>query len=144
MSKSTLLILSLGAVLAPALTLAQGDLSQYRNKNRLLLVFAPSKTDPRWLAQNTLLAGSAADFQKRDLLRFDYLEHGGDKGAALRSRYGVKPGQFRVLLIGKDGYVASGGPTPIRLQELTAQIDRMPMRREEMRREEMKRRHPPG
>ena len=139
MNKSTLLILSLGAVLAPALTLAQSDLSQYRNKNRLLLVFAPSKADPRWQAQNSLLAGSAAAFKERYLRRFDYLEHGGDKGAALRTRYGVKSGQFRVLLIGKDGYVASGSPTPMSLPALTQQIDRMPMRREEMRRAEGRR-----
>ena len=139
MNKSALLILSLGAVLVPALTLAQSDLSQYRTKNRLLLVFAPSKADPRWRTQNTLLSGSTADFQERDLLRFDYLEHGGDPGAALRTRYGVRPGQFRVLLIGKDGHVASGGPTPLSLRELTEQIDRMPMRREEMKREATRR-----
>ena len=139
MNKSALFILSLGIVLMPALTLAQSDLSQYRTKNRLLLVFAPSPSDPRWQAQQSLLAGSAADLQERDLLRFDYLEHGGNKGAALRTRYGVKPGQFRVLLIGKDGHVASESFSPIRLHELTAQIDRMPMRREEMKREEMRR-----
>ena len=68
------------------------------------------------------------------MLRLDYLEHGGNKGTALRTRYGVKPGQFRVLLIGKDGHVASGSSSPIRLHELTEQIDRMPMRRDEMRR----------
>ncbi len=136
MNKFTLLILSLGAVLAPALTLAQSDLSQYRNKSRLLLVFAPSKADPRWQTQNTLLAGSASDFHERDLLRFDYLEHGGKEGAALRLRYGVRPGQFRALLIGKDGHVASGSSAPLSLNKLTAQIDRMPMRREEMRRPE--------
>ena len=134
MNKSTLFILSLGAVLVPALTLAQTDLSRYRGKNRLLLVFAPSKADPRWQTQNSLLAGSAADFQERDLLRFDCLEQGGNKNAALRSRCSVKPGQFRVLLIGKDGHVASGGPTPLCLHALTGQIDKMPMRREEMRR----------
>ncbi len=131
--------LALVAFSLPLLTLAQSNLSHYRNKSRLLLVFAPSKSDPRWRTQNALLAGSAAAFQDRDLLRFDYLEHGGNEGAAIRTRYGVKPGQFRVLLIRKDGYVASGGPTPISLQSLTEQIDRMPMRREEMKREEMKR-----
>lgn len=127
-------LLTIAALALPLMTSAQSDLSQYRNKNRLLLVFAPSKADLRWQKQDSLLAGSAADFQERDLLRFDYLEHGGDHGAALRTRYGVKPGQFRVLLIGKDGHVASGGPTPLSLRELTEQIDRMPMRREEMKR----------
>ena len=131
--------LTLVALSLPLLTPAQSDLSQYRNKDRLLLVFAPSRADPRWQKQNSLLSGSAADLKERDLLRLDYLEHGGDKGAALRTRYGVKPGQFRVLLIGKDGHAASGGPTPISLHDLTGQIDRMPMRREEMKREEMRR-----
>lgn len=132
MNKS-LLLLTLGAVLVPSLALAQGDLSRYRNKNRLLLVFAPSTADSRWQKQNALLANSAAAFRERDLLRFDYLEAGGTRGSALRTRYGVKAGQFRVLLIGKDGHVASGGPTPISLSDLNAQVDRMPMRREEMR-----------
>ena len=132
-------LLTLAALLLPLLTLAQNDLLHYRNKSRLLLVFAPSKADPRWQKQNTLLTGNDADFKERDLLRFDYLEHGGDEGASLRTRYGVKPGEFRVLLIGKDGHVASGGPTPISLRELTAQIDRMPMRREEIKAEELKR-----
>ena len=139
MNKSALFILSVGAVLVPALTLAQTDLSRYRGKNRLLLIFAPSKADPRWQVQNALLVGSAADFKERDLLRFDFLEQGGDKNASLRTHYGVRPGQFRVLLIGKDGHVASGEPTPRKLSTLTEQIDKMPMRREEMRREEMRR-----
>lgn len=134
MNKLVFIFLSLVVFAMPTSTLAQNDLSQYRNRNRLLLVFAPSKADPRWQKQNALLAESAADFKERDLLRFDYLEHGGNTGAALRTRYGVKPGQFRVLLIGKDGHVASGGPIPVSLTALTEQIDRMPMRREEVKR----------
>ncbi len=139
MKKSLFLLLACAGVALPAIALPQSGLAQYRNKNRLLLVFAPSKADPRWQKQNSLLAGSAADFKERDLLRLDYLEHGTDKGVVLRARYGVRPGQFRVLLLGKDGHVASGGPMPFSLHELTAQIDRMPMRREEMRQEEIRR-----
>ncbi len=127
-------LLSLVAFLLPLMVLAEGDLSQYHNKNRVLLIFAPGKSDPHWQKQNALLQNSAAAFQDRDLVRLDDLETEGVHGAGLRTRYGVKPGQFRVLLIGKDGHVASGGPTPINLDALTSQIDRMPMRREEMRR----------
>jgi hypothetical protein len=134
MSKAVLLFLSLGAVLLPVLALAQLDLSRYQDKNRVLLIFAPSKTDPRWRKQNALLKNSAGAFRDRDLVRLDDWETGGTRGAALRTRYGVKPGHFRVLLIGKDGHIASGSPAPISISELTAQIDRMPMRREEMRR----------
>ena len=128
------MLLLLVALLLPLMALAEGDLSQYHNKNRVLLIFAPSKNDSRWQKQNALLQHSAAAFQDRDLVRLDDLEVDGTHGVALRTRYGVKPGQFRVLLIGKDGHVASGDSTPISLESLTAQIDRMPMRREEMRR----------
>ena len=134
MNKSVLLAATLAALLVPAMALAQEDLSHYRGKNRLLLIFAPSKTDLRWQKQNALFQNSGAAFRDRDLVRLDYLERSENPGTALRTRYGVKSGQFRVLLIGKDSHVASGGPSPIALSELTEQIDRMPMRREEMRR----------
>lgn len=134
MTKSALLAISIGAILIPSFALAQGDLSRYRGRNRLLLVFAPSKSDSRWQKQNTLLQNSAEAFRDRDLVRLDYLEASGANGAAVRTHYKIKPGQFRVLLIGKDGHVASGSPAPMTVSELTQQIDRMPMRREELRR----------
>lgn len=115
-------------------TRAQGDLSRSRDKNRLLLVFAPSASDPRWARQNALLAGSRAQFADRALLRFDVFEHGKHQDAGLRARYHVRPGSFRVLLVGKDGHAAFGGPAPVPISDLTARIDRMPMRRDEMRR----------
>jgi hypothetical protein len=134
-------------LVVPALSVeTPRDLSRYRNKNRLLLVFAPSASDPRWARQEALLAGSRAKFTDRDLLRLDLFERGGSRGAgaslasseaaALRARYHVGRGRFRVLLIGKDGHVAFGGPTPVSLSDLTERIDRMPMRRDEMRRGE--------
>jgi len=112
---------------------AQGDLSRYRDKNRLLLVFAPSASDPRRARQDALLAGSRAKFADRDLLRFDIFERGAG-AAALRARYHVRPGSFRVLLVGKDGHVAFSQPMPVAFGDLTGRIDRMPMRRDEMRR----------
>lgn len=122
----------LAASAPPAM--AQGDLARYRDKNRLLLVFAPSASDPRWARQDALLAGSEAQFADRELLRFDVFERG---AGALRARYHVHPGSFRVLLIGKDGHIASSESAPVALAELTGRIDRMPMRRSEMK---MKRR----
>ncbi len=144
MNKLTLLALSLalaslGAALVTMPALAQSDLAPYRDKNRLLLVFAPSKTDPRWEKQNALLAASAAAFAERDLRRFDYLEHGGPNSAGLRARYGVKPGQFQVILVGKDGHAAWRSPAPASVDSLTGRIDQMPMRREEIKRDETKR-----
>ncbi len=114
---------------------AQGDLSRYRTKNRLLLIFAPRASDPRWARQDALLARSRSPFADRDLLRFDLFERGQSPGAAsgLRARYHIKSGSFRVLLIGKDGHVAFSSSTPVALSDLTSRIDRMPMRQDEMR-----------
>jgi hypothetical protein len=150
---SSLLLLALMSL--PAKT--QGDLARYHDKNRLLLVFAPSAADPHWQRQDALLAGSRAQFADRELLRFDIFERAGKHRAGtpvppegpsasgheeigLRVRYHIRPGSFRVLLIGKDGHVAFGGPAPLALSDLTGRIDRMPMRRDEMRRDEMQRR----
>jgi hypothetical protein len=123
--------------LLPIHTQAQGDLTRFRDKNRLLLVFAPNAADPRWQRQDKLLAGSQADFAERELLRFDVFERGAE-AARLRQQYKIKVGSFRVLLIGKDGHVAFGGPMPASVRDLTGRIDRMPMRQDEIcrRREE--------
>ena len=116
----------------PSPTGALGDFSRYQGKNRLLLVFAPSASDPRWARQDLLLRRSGAQFADRDLLRFDIFEQGRNRG--LRARYRIKPGRFRVLLVGKDGHIAFLGTSPVALADLTGRIDRMPMRQGEMRR----------
>lgn len=129
-----LLLLSLAALVLLSLRAeAQGELTRFRDKNRLLLVFAPSAADPRWQKQDRLLAGSRAEFREREIRRFDLFERGRD-ARHLRERYTIKAGTFRVLLIGKDARVASSQSSPMTLREITGQIDRMPMRRDEMRR----------
>ncbi len=117
-------------VLMAALTSLAGAVQA---RDRRLLVFAPSRSDSRYQKQNVLLTQSRAKFQERDLVRTDII--GTERGAAsLRARYNVKAGSFRVLLIGRDGNVAYGGPSPVTLKSITSRIDAMPMRRDEMRR----------
>ncbi len=125
-------------LLMPLQAHAQGNLTHFRDKNRLLLVFAPSALDPRLQRQNQLLAANRAAFHERDLLRFDIGERG-SLAERLRTRYKISLRSFEVLLIGKDGHVAFRASWPITLRELTGLIDRMPMRREEIRRQEQKR-----
>ncbi len=123
-TKSHLLLLLAALPLLPAAAQA---------RPRRLLVFAPSRSDARFQKQNALLARSTAAFADRDLVRTDII--GADKGAAsLRARYNVRGGSFRVLLIGRDGHTAYGGPTPVTLNSITSRIDAMPMRQDEMRR----------
>lgn len=144
MCRTWLLFLLFPCAVLAAPCQSQADLARFHDKNRVLLVFASSASDPRWRRQDALLSGSQAQFADRDLLRFDIFERGPSRGAGvplshraaqvLHVRYHVHPGTFRVLLVGKDGHVAFGGPTPISLRDLTGRIDRMPMRRDEMRR----------
>ena len=127
---AALLLASLPLVSHAADTAPQ-SLSGYRDKNRVLLVFAPSASDARYRKQIELLRGNDSGLKERDLLRFNLFESG---GTALQRHYGIRPGQFRVLLIGKDGNTAYTAVRPVVPSDLFRRIDRMPMRRNEMRR----------
>ena len=48
-------------------------------------------------------------------------------------RFGVEPGTFAALLVGKDGAVKHRSAEPVEPGELYALVDAMPMRRREMR-----------
>ena len=73
----TLAPLLLAAVAVSSQTGASSpDLSQYRNKNRLLFVFAPNDKDTRYTQQFSKFAGKADGFKERDLVRFDVFENG--------------------------------------------------------------------
>ncbi len=121
------------------------DLGRYRDKNRLLLFFAPSPTDSRYIQQAQRFLGKAkADgLKERDLLRFNIFERGTSRrdgidlsvreADALRQRFDIHKGQFKVVLVGKDGQTAYSASAPISASQLFGLIDAMPMRRDEMR-----------
>ena len=125
----------------------RGVLDSYRGRNRVLLVFAPSRQDARYQEQFSLLADKTAGLKERNLILIAALADGkgrrvetrvledGDE-KALRERYRVGPRQFRVILIGKDGHTAYSSRQPISSTRLFGLIDVMPMRREEMRRQQ--------
>ena len=107
------------------------NLSAYRNRNRVLLVFTPSAEDARYRKQNALFNGKGDGLKERDLVRLNVFEK---PSSLLRRRYGVGTGDFRVVLVGKDGHTAYSAARPIVSSDLFRRIDRMPMRRDEMRR----------
>ena len=125
----TLIPLLLAAVAVSGQTGASSaDLSQYRNKNRLLFVFAPNDRDTRYTQQFSKLAGKADGLKERDLVRFDVFEHGvsrrdglalsSGEGEALRQRFAIAKGQFKTLLVGKDGHTAYSANRPIAASQL--------------------------
>lgn len=116
------------------------DLSSYKWKNRLLLVFAPS-TSGECEDQLRRLEGLERDFEERDLLLGKLLERddGELDGTTVPSEEMVKLREgftvegFAVILVGKDGTEKFRSEEPVAPEEIFRRIDAMPMRRREMR-----------
>jgi hypothetical protein len=119
-------------------------LDQYRWKNRLLFVFAPTREDPSFGSLHDSLVTRQADVADRDLVVFEVLESGPstvdkklldpETAQILRNKFGVTEGRFSVILVGKDGGIKLDRHDRTSLEEIFALIDSMPMRQEEMRR----------
>lgn len=115
-------------------------LASLRDRQRVLLVFANGDNQ---LAETqlTIAAKHGDGFRQRDLLLVG-LSGSNDLAptamlssaddAAARKRFDVHPGQFTVILIGKDGGEKMRSNQPIPWERLQQTIDAMPMRRDEM------------
>ena len=118
----------------------QDPLAVYRDKNRVLLLFAPTERDAGYKAQSKLWKGEEAGFKERQLVVLYLLaDSKPTTPEVLAKRCGVDPQTFNVVLIGKDGHAAYQSKDPVTAEALFHRIDAMPMRREEMRRQQDKR-----
>jgi hypothetical protein len=126
-------------LLAGAGIAAASPLDALQWRHRVVLLFAPSADDPLLRAAREELARAACEARERDIvvveavagepLRIDG-KPAGDAGE-LRGRYGIPNERFAALLIGKDGGVKRRDDSAPDLAGLFAQIDAMPMRRQE-------------
>lgn len=126
-------------------------LATLRDQYRPVLVFAPSTT-PAFLQQMRNLAQGGVSMHERNVItvpillhpdnkpwgvlfngNFDIGEMSAGEQAAARRRFHIRPNDFTVILIGKDGGEKLRSHTPISLDTLRSTIDAMPMRQEEMR-----------
>ncbi|MDH3420436.1 MAG: DUF4174 domain-containing protein [Gammaproteobacteria bacterium] len=118
-------------------------LGGHRWNHRVLIAFANDSADSRAGTLRTSLAEASCELGDRDIVIGWILSEGASRvgevavsdeiAASLRSGLGIQPGEFAVLLIGKDGGVkARYGDVPA-LSAVFALIDGMPMRRSEMR-----------
>lgn len=114
----------------------------YQWKKRALIIFSPSASDARLSRMKTIIGGNRTALLDRDLtvvyvvggeLSHDLGPPPGMNAGAVRTLYRASEGAFRVLLIGKDGSIKMDSPAALSASDLTAEIDRMPMRRDEMR-----------
>ena len=127
-------------------------LASLADKNRVLLVFAPSARDPRVSQQIKLLSHHSAERKERDLVLLPiFLDPTTPPDAdtlrdlnpqpvpdveqlTLRSRFHIAQKDFAVVLIGKDGGEKFRAATPVTLERLDHIIDAMPMRQNEIKR----------
>lgn len=119
-------------------------LDRLRDQHRPVIVFGPSADDPRVVRQGHAWVGPLpeAGIKDRDIAVVNvHGEAGGDVagkpiGAAevaqLRSAFGVEPGEFAVVLVGRDGGEKDRWAEPVSAQEIFGHVDAMPMRQREV------------
>jgi hypothetical protein len=145
MKRTLLAIVLTGCSMMPLCGNAQParvTLQAMRDHQRALLVFGNGDNQ---LAEGQLtIAASHIDgFRERDLLLVGLV--GSNEAlpsallspsddAAARKRFGIKSGEFTVILIGKDGGEKLRSHQPISWEKLQSTIDSMPMRQAEMQR----------
>ena len=117
------------------------SLERFRWKMRPLVVFAPSEASASFLAQRATVNGNRAGFTERDVVvvyvvgdrvRTELGSGTETSASALRRRFGVGPGVFRAILVGKDGGAKLSSGSPLTASTLFKEIDAMPTRRDEV------------
>lgn len=112
----------LGVIVFVLLLLSLGS----RADERQLLIFGVNQ--PEFKKQLHLLKQDSIGLADRDLVIYTHNE-----GSALHKKYAIKPGQFAIILIGKDGGEKFRSFAVVQPETLFALIDSMPMRKAEMR-----------
>ena len=122
------------------------DLMQYHWANRPLLVFAAGGRDPQYQKLAGELEARAGGLAERDVVvvtclgtRDGHVREPGEDDRmltvedveALRLKFGVELNDFALVLIGLDGTEKRREAEAVPLDAVFAQIDAMPMRREE-------------
>jgi len=96
---------------------------------RPVVVFADSPADPRYRQQMDYLAARMDELAVRDVVVI--VDTDPDGQSELRTK--LRPRDFMLVLIGKDGGVRLRKPFPWDVREITRSIDKMPLRQQEMR-----------
>ena len=130
---------------------AQQTLAALKDVHRVLLVFAPSDRDPRYVRQMQILEHHDAEMQERDLVLIPVVTESGpqitpetlrvirgrgmsdEEQLLARQRFHLAPEAFAVVLLGKDGGEKLRVTAPVSMERLNRTIDAMPMRKDEMK-----------
>jgi hypothetical protein len=105
------------------------DLSQFQWKKRPVLVFANSVNDPAYVEQMEYLQDREEELRLRDVVVLT------DTDPAARNplRLKMRPRNFMLVLVDKEGGIELRKPFPWDVREITRSIDKMPLRQREIR-----------
>ncbi len=124
-----LLALTLALAFSVQIVADEADpLAEYQWLNRPLVIFADTPNDPRFLRQMELLNIDPEELEMRDVVILTDTDPSVDN--PLRKK--LRPRDFMLVLLGKDGKVALRKPSPWTVRELSRAIDKMPMRQDEI------------
>jgi hypothetical protein len=103
-----------------------GPLDEYAWTNRVLIVFADSDRDPRFVQQMAMLEDDPTPLENRDIVVITDL----DPESELRTQ--LHPRGFALVLVDKDGSITLRRPSPQSVRELARMIDKTPLRIDEL------------
>lgn len=117
-------------LLVPVTASAQEDdpLGQYLWTARPVVVFADSDRDPRFVRQMEMFADDPDALEDRDIVVLTDT----DPTANGPLRQALRPRDFMLVVIDKDGKVLFRKPRPWSVREISRAIDKTPLREEEL------------
>ncbi len=104
------------------------ELSSFHWEKRLIVVFADTPNDPRYRQQLDMLRAEEDMLVDRDMLVLTDT----DPSERTPARMQLRPREFQVVLIDKDGGIKLRKPLPRSVREITRIIDKTPLRRQEV------------
>ncbi|MBN8290773.1 DUF4174 domain-containing protein [Rhodobacter sp. NTK016B] len=107
---------------------ADVELEQFLWEQRIVAVLADSPNDPAFQRQMREIAELPQDLVTRDVIVIVDTDRRSDSPLRLR----LRPRGFMLAIIGKDGEIKQRRPAPRSVREISANIDRFPLRRQEM------------
>lgn len=104
------------------------DLEAYLWEARIVAVLADSPNDPAFMRQMREIEAQAGDLVERDVVVL--IDSDRASNSPLRRR--LRPHGFMLAIIDKDGQIKQRRPAPRDVREISAFIDRFPLRRQEI------------
>lgn len=103
----------------------KSDSVQGQTAKRRLLVFSPSRQNRAYQLQMDALSGRRCALDEYDIEVDEVLETETAE-LELREELGVTPGQFRVVLVGKDSHVKMSAESCISCEEVIMRVQNEP------------------